>query len=100
MRARTNVAAWKASPHARGGAEGPEQLLRGAKERRAALTGGDAPEAAPARAEASSAAVEPAEDATLAPVAAADAVPAVPEVEPPSPMVAVEAAARRTSVPI
>jgi mono/diheme cytochrome c family protein len=80
--------------------EVPEHLLRRAKERRAALTGGAAPEAAPATSPAPSAAVEPADAAAPAPVAPAEAAPAVPEVAPPSPMVAVEAAARRTSVPL
>jgi mono/diheme cytochrome c family protein len=80
----------------------PEHLLRRAKERRAALTGGAAP--APAEAgeapAAESAAVPVPVEAAPAPTPAA-AVPAVPEAPaPPSPAYLADQAVRRTRVPL
>ncbi|HEX2039656.1 MAG TPA: cytochrome c [Acidimicrobiales bacterium] len=80
--------------------EVPEHLLRRAKERRAALTGGAAPEGGDAPAAESTAAPAPVE-ATAAPVEAAPATPAVPEAPaPPSPVYLAEQAVRRTRVPV
>jgi mono/diheme cytochrome c family protein len=82
--------------------EVPEHLLRRAKERRAALTGGAAP--APAEggaAPAAESAATPAPVEAATPAATEAAVPAVPEAPaPPSPVYLADQAARRTRVPL
>lgn len=82
--------------------EVPEHLLRRARERRAALTGGAAPDAASTSAgEETGAAPVPATTAATVEPAGVEAVPAIPEAPAaPSPVLLADQAIRRTRIPL